>query len=146
MKKIIFLILIIFSCSSENKFLLDKSSILNYEDNAKNIHEFNIDTHFFVRVDIDSNTKPRIIKKIGLEDIEKIYRISNLQGMTLFYAHIDKNGNVQSSEIIKSAGLGLDDIAEKILKGIKFKPITSLGKEYDSKVYIRIGIKGRESL
>lgn len=156
MKYLIIILILLFSCSSREPVSLRKpaspsqqintNSILNYEDSAVHMHNFNLNTHFEIRIKIETINKPFIVKKIKLTHIKRIYRLNRVEGFTIFHAHVNTKGQITSHSIVKTAGLGLDKLAEQALKNIKLSPVFSAGKKYNSKVYVRIGIKGINKL
>ncbi|MCP4132851.1 MAG: hypothetical protein GY754_17935 [bacterium] len=154
MKKIIVLIitLSLTGCASKKigsseelvkrKFRTSENTILNYEDAAGQYTIDNKKAHFRIHIEIE---KPYIIKSANY-DVDTIYRVARLEGVAIYRANVGTKGTVKSYEIVKRAGMGLDSIADKIMKNIQCEPAYKLGKKRKSKIYIRIVFKGRERL
>jgi TonB family protein len=83
----------------------------------------------------------------GIEQIAKnvVYPLSakenNLQGEVFIKAVIDPNGNVSSTEIIKSLDTECDNAAAEAIKKTKFTPGIKDGKAVESQVTIPIKFK-----
>ena len=111
--KVILLLLVSFflTCASgttgpgkdvvERKFKTSGRSILNYEDAAK---KFTIDvkrSHFLIHIEIE---KPCIIKSARY-DVNKIYRVSGIEGTAVYRVSLSSNGKILSYEQVKRAAL-----------------------------------------
>ncbi len=132
--------------TDDNTTITSTDALLNYDDTTLSLKQIIEKTHFEIRITIDSIAKPYIIKTFSLKKIIPVYTISNISGTTIFHAHVSKNGKIYKTGIVKSAGLGLDKVAEKILRKLRLQPVYSQGKKYKSKIFIRISIKGTEQL
>ena len=122
--------------------LSDEKTILNYNKASRSYKMEIIKSHYRINIEIE---EPFIIIKPVIV-VDHIYRISHIQGTTVFLAQIDKKGNINSSKIVKSGGLGLDKYAEDILKNIKINPAYHRGKVYKSSIYINIVIKEKNRI
>ncbi len=118
------------------------SLILNYENRVKKYTQSNIDSHFNIYIEIE---KPYIISMPPLRDIDKIYSIASIEGITVFRISISNTGTIISSERILSSGLGLDEIAMDLLKEIKIEPSYLAGKPENSSADIKFIFRADET-
>jgi TonB family protein len=65
-------------------------------------------------------------------------RKAKLNGMIIFLAAIDKEGNLHSLELIRPLGLGLDESAAEKLSQWKYSPATQDGQPVDVRLNIEI--------
>ncbi len=99
--------------------------LLNYENRAKEYDQSNIDSHMRIYIEIE---KPYIINPLQLKELKKIYSLSGIEGIAVFRMEIDNNGTIVSSKQVLSAGLGLDELAQDIIKQIKVDAAYLAGK------------------
>ncbi|MCP4133927.1 MAG: hypothetical protein GY754_23355 [bacterium] len=120
-----------------------EESVLNYEEKAGKSTIISIDTHYRIHIQTE---KPYIITPPAPEDLPRIYKVSGLKGTAVFLADVDTEGSIRSYSLAKSAGMGLDEIAETILKKIKLSPGKHAYKESASKIFIRIEFRWKEKI
>ncbi|MDY6933139.1 MAG: energy transducer TonB [Spirochaetota bacterium] len=150
--RILLVLLFIGNCALQSIILEDEiierpyrtsvNTMFNYEDASKKYTIDNINAHYRLHIEIE---KPHIIESVT-HDIDDIYIISNIEGTTIIHAQLDKRGRINSHKIVKRAGLGLDEIAERIFKGIKLKPGYIAGYSHKTEVYVRITFVGKKRL
>ncbi len=118
-------------------------SVLNYEDTTRKNTLYNIYTHFDLQVEIE---KPYMIAAPlpPLDETEgemlDIYRITDISGTSVFLAELDGKGTVTSYRLVLSAGLGLDEMAERLLKKLKLEPAYQASHSAKTTVFIRISL------
>lgn len=109
--------------------------VLNYENNAKRYDKVIPYSHFKIYIEIE---EPFIISIPEFESTDRIYSIAAIEGTAVYRLKLDSNGTVISSEKKLSAGLGLDDVADDLLRQIKIEPAWMAGKSFNSTADIRI--------
>ena len=145
---ILIITLISYQCRSLDDSLVEPeyrtadSSILNYEDASMKFTDESISSHFKIRIEID---KPYVIRSVEYEP-DKIYGISGISGVTVFKVDLESSGSIVSYKIIKTAGLELDSMAEKIVRGLKLSPVSREGYNYRAAAILRIIFTGKERL
>lgn len=115
-----------------------EKSVLNYEDSAENQWAENLLDHFLIHIEIE---KPYVLKHAAVA-VDDIYRLCGIEGTAVYSALVDPTGAVKELELIKSAGLGIDDITGRIVKNIRLEPSYLAGKSYATRVHIRVTVKG----
>ena len=96
-------VFLLFSCCSLHRLLNDDAlverqyrtsdkTILNYEDASRKYLIKILNTHYRLHVEIE---KPYVIKSV-LKSIDDIYKISGIEGVTIFLAEIDASGKIIS--------------------------------------------------
>jgi hypothetical protein len=132
------------ACSSapyEKNYLTDRiggnpsTLVLNYENNAKQYDKVIPYSHFKIYIEIE---EPFIISIPEFKIPDKIYSIAAVEGTAVYRVKLDSNGTVASAEKKLSAGLGLDETAEDILRQLKIEPAWMAGKSFNSTADIRI--------
>jgi len=145
-------IIFIIGCSSWNRKnvlpgdsgnRLSQVSALNYEHTSAKYNSYVLNTHLMVHIDIE---KPFVIESVREIDVDPICRIAQLEGITIFRAEINKKGEIDKYRIVKSSGLGIDDYAERILKGMKISPAFHKGRASGSNAEIRIEVRGKNRI
>ena len=154
MKRVLIFIILIFhnSCTVYRYFtqdqLIDRSfrtsnnTMLNYEDASRKYTIDSINDHYRLHVEIE---KPYVISSVNY-DVQRIYRISDIEGTAIFRAKLNKKGRIISYVLVKSAGLGLDKIANDVIKSIKISPASIAGNLHNAEVYLKIAVYGRDRI
>jgi len=109
--------------------------VLNYENRVKQYGKVIPYSHFKIYIEIE---EPFIISIPEFNPPAKIYSIAAIEGTAVYRLKISSSGTVVSSEKKLSAGLGLDEAADDILKHIKIEQSRLAGKSFNSTVDIRI--------
>lgn len=117
-------------------------SLLNYEDAAAQFTIDNIRSHFLVHIEIE---KPYIMKSAQY-NVDKIYRISGIEGTAIYRVSLSSTGKVLSYKLIKKAGLGLDTIAGEIIKTMKLYPGYKSAASGKTTVFVRIIFSGKDRI
>jgi len=140
----VIILLVMTGCSSvpyEKNNITDRiggnpsTPVLNYENRAKQYDKVIPYSHFKIYIEIE---EPFIISIPEFKSPDKIYSIAAIEGTAVYRVKLDSNGAVVSSEKKLSAGLGLDEIADDILRQIKIEPAWMAGKSFNSTADIRI--------
>ncbi len=135
------------SCGNKNlnHSLPKRSGIshFNYEDNADWMQYTIQEDHFMIYIEVE---KPYLIESINNFKVDSIYRVSHIEGNSIYLADVKPNGTIKSFKAVKTAGLGLDGITKKVIQSIKLSPVYYLGKSSSSKALIRISIKGKDRI
>ena len=114
-----------------------EKSILNYENTAKQLNEEVLRERYNIHIEVE---EPYIVK-FTKSRLPSIYRISNIQGVAIVKAKLDTQGNIVNHRIVRSAGLGLDEITQNLLKSMTFSPLYHTDKAVMSSIFIRIVYK-----
>lgn len=127
----------IFPVASEDPDISDEVTI-NYDDINIAILSATPPPHFEEEDEIIEfiavQEKPEIIKKVS-PHYPELARKAGIEGLVVVKIVIDKNGDVETAEILKSVPM-LDDAALEAAMHCKFKP----GKQRDKFVKVRISI------
>lgn len=117
-------------------------TIYNYEDTTLSIYKETIQNHFLLHIEID---KAYIISAQTIK-IPDIYKISHLKSKTIFLARLNTKGKIIQYNVIKKAGLGIDELAAQVLKGLTFRSQSARGEQFQSVIYITITITNQAGL
>ena len=112
--------------------------ILNYENRAVTLEEPIADSHMRIYLEIE---KPYIISIPAPDAMDKIYSVAGIEGTTVYRLEIDEQGTILNSKKTLSAGLGMDEIADDILKQIKVEPAFLAGKPGNCSADLKIIFK-----
>ncbi len=152
--KIIFLvILLIFQLScmlfQPQKKIIDsrhrtsEKTMLNYEDATRKYTIESIDDHFNIHIEIEN---PQYKIKLEKFKLTNIYKIANIEGMAIYSINLNKKGEIQALQKIKRAGLGLDEITDRIIEKIKIFPVSKMGENYRTNIILTISIVRKNML
>ncbi len=112
--------------------------VLNYENRVQQYDESIVDSHMRIYIEIEG---PWIVSVPLLKHPAGIYSVAPIEGTAVYLVRISEKGKILSYEKKLSAGLGLDSLAEEIIKDVKVEPAWLAGKTGESLAWIRISFR-----
>ncbi len=143
----IILIILFTGCSAghdnliENEKKTSPSSILNHEDTTDQYFLMIRKNHYSLHLTAEN---PVCIKTADIQ-IPSIYALSHINSSGTYEFEISSPGKINNFYILKKAGLGLDKIAQKIIKSSKFSPMHKEGLPEACKIMITINFLNGEA-
>jgi TonB family protein len=136
-----FLLFFILSCTGVKYQKAEKShgesDRLNYSYTNDYLKHTVQRDHFLLAITVDS---PMLID-FGKAPVDPVHIRAAARGNTVLKVRVSSSGQVQTVQVVKRAGVGLDEYAEKIVRSSKFVPVRHRGKDQNSSFLVNVEFK-----